>query len=218
MKQCRSVCLTIGLLGAAMPGLSQQTATRPVLSAPPQAAAPAPAADPPIAAMPETPPEISSTYMIGPADVLQITVWKEQNFSGSVTVRPDGMISLPLVGDVAAAGMTPMRLGSNLATRLKKYINDPLVTVTVAGVNSKRIFLLGEVQHIGPLSLVQGMTPLQAISAAGGLTPYANKKHIYILRGEEGKQQKIPYNYNKALKDGNQQGVSLFPGDTIVVR
>ena len=146
-----------------------------------------------------------------------VTVWKEPNLSGNLPVRPDGMVSLPLIGDITASGKTPMALSDEITTRLKKFINDPLVTVSVLAVNSKHIFLLGEVGHVGQFPLTPGMTMLQAIAGAGGLTPYANAKHIYILRTENGKQKKIPFNYRKAVKDGNQQGVELVAGDTIVV-
>ncbi|MEO8735921.1 MAG: polysaccharide biosynthesis/export family protein [Edaphobacter sp.] len=156
-------------------------------------------------------------YIIGAEDTLQITVWKEPTLSGTVPVRPDGMISLVLLGDLRAAGMTPMQLSADVTQRLKKYIQDPSVSVVVLSVNSQRIFLIGEVGHVGAIALTAGMTPLQAIAAAGGLTPFANSKHIYILRREGGKQQKIPFSYKQALKGTSNQDVSLQPGDTIVV-
>jgi polysaccharide biosynthesis/export protein len=159
---------------------------------------------------------ISANYVIGPDDSLQVTVWKEPSLSGTFPVRPDGMISLVLLGDLMAAGRTPMQLGEDISLRLKKYIQEPNVTVLVAAVNSHRIFLVGEVQKVGPLPLSAGMTPLQAIAAAGGLTAFANSKHIYILRGAQGKQIKIPFNYKSALK-GDIQGITLQSGDTIVV-
>ncbi len=155
-------------------------------------------------------------YVIGAEDSLQITVWKEPTLSGTIPVRPDGMISLVLVGDLKAAGMTPMALSADIGQRLKKYIQDPVVTVVVLGVNSQRVFTVGEVNKVGPVMMTPGMTPLQAIVTAGGLTQFANSKHIYILRTVAGKQQKIPFNYKQALK-GDNQGVSLIPGDTIVV-
>lgn len=202
--------------GLGVPGLAMQTATRPVVSAPPAAAAPAAQS----ATAPQTgtsPAQVSADYVIGPNDSLDIEVWKEPQVSGKLPVRPDGMISLPLVGDMPAAGFTPMQLGQEVGTRLKKFINEPAVTVTVLAVNSKQIYLLGEVAKVGPLPMTPGMTPLQAIATAGGLTPYANAKHIYILRTVAGKQQKVPFDYKKALKDGNMQGVTLISGDTIVV-
>jgi len=158
-----------------------------------------------------------SNYVIGAEDSLQVTVWKEPTLSGVVPVRPDGMISLVLVGDVPAAGLTPMQLGTDIANRLKKYIQDPSVSVVVTGVNSQRIFVIGEVGKVGPLMLSPGMTPLQAISAAGGLGTFANSKRIYILRGAQGKQTKIPFNYKQALKGDSKQLITLLPGDTIVV-
>jgi polysaccharide export outer membrane protein len=126
------------------------------------------------------------------------------------------MISLNLVGDVRAAGLTPMALSADITQRLKKYIQDPVVTVVVLGVNSQRIFTVGEVNRVGPLMMTPGMTTLQAIVSAGGLTQFANSKRIYILRTVAGKQEKIPFNYKQALK-GENQGVPLLPGDTIVV-
>lgn len=158
----------------------------------------------------------NAKYIIGTEDTLQITVWKEPSLSGSIPVRPDGMISLVLVGDLQAAGKTPMQLADDITVRLKKYIQDPNVSVLVMGVNSQKIFLVGEVGHVGPIMLTGGMTPLQAIAAGGGLSPYANSKKIYILRTEGGKQEKIPFNYKQALK-GESLGPTLKPGDTIVV-
>jgi polysaccharide biosynthesis/export protein len=159
----------------------------------------------------------NSTYIIGADDGLQVTVWKEPSLSGTFPVRPDGMISLVLVGDVPAAGLTPMQLGINVTDRLKKFIQDPSVSVVVTAVNSQRVFMIGEIGRVGPLSLTPGMTPLQAISAAGGLSTFANAKHIYILRGPQGKQIKIPFNYKLALKGDSKQLIALEPGDTIVV-
>jgi polysaccharide export outer membrane protein len=158
----------------------------------------------------------ASRYIIGPEDSLQVTVWKEPTLSGNFPVRPDGMISLVLVGDLPAAGQTPMALSNDISQRLKKYIQDPVVTVAVLGVNSQRIFMVGEVGKVGPIMLTPGMTPLQAIVSAGGLSQFANSKRIYILRMVAGKQQKIPFNYKQALK-GENSGITLLPGDTIVV-
>jgi len=158
-----------------------------------------------------------TTYIIGAEDVLQVTVWKEPTLTGSIPVRPDGKISMVLVGDIVAAGKTPMRLGDEIADQLKKYIQDPHVYVVVASANSQRIYLVGEVGHAGPVPLAAGMSPLQAIAAAGGLGPFANPKKIYILRGEQGRQQRIPFNYKAAMKGDGTQNIVLQPGDTIVV-
>ncbi len=159
----------------------------------------------------------NTRYIIGADDNLQITVWREPSLSGVLPVRPDGMISLVLIGDMKAAGKTPTQLSGDIRQQLKKYIQDPSVTVAVTAVNSQRIFMVGEVGHVGPVSMSPGMTPLQAISAAGGPSPYANLKRIYILRGLGAKQQKIPFNYKQALKGDNRQDITLQPGDTIVV-
>ncbi len=158
----------------------------------------------------------AARYIIGPEDSLQVTVWKEPTLSGNFPVRPDGMISLVLVGDLPAAGLTPMALSNDITQRLRKYIQDPVVTVAVLGVNSQRIFMVGEVGKVGPVMLTPGMTPLQAIVSAGGLSQFANSKRIYILRTVSGKQQKIPFNYKQALKGENSR-MTLLPGDTIVV-
>lgn len=164
-----------------------------------------------------SPDAASPDYVIGPSDSLQVSVFKEPTMSGTLPVRPDGMISLALVGDLQAAGLTPMKLSDSIKERLRKFINDPSVTVTVLSVNSKHIFLLGEVGKPGELPLTPGLNPLTAIASVGGLTQYANAKHIYILRTTGAKTQKIPFDYKKAIKDGNLQGVTLVAGDTIVV-
>jgi polysaccharide export outer membrane protein len=158
-------------------------------------------------------------YTIGPEDVISVSVWKEPDVSNSaVPVRPDGMVSLPLLGDVQAAGKTPSQLSADITTRLKKYIEEPRVTVVVTGMNSRRIFILGEVNHPGPTGMSANMTVLQAISAAGGPTAYANTKKITVLRAEQGKQTKFLFNYKEVIKGNNQdQNIQLKPGDTIVV-
>jgi len=189
-----------------------QTLARPVITpaTPPQAKA-TPQVDP---AVPDTD---ASRYIIGADDSLQVTVWQEPSLSGTFPVRPDGMISLVLIGDIPAAGVTPMHLAHDITVKLTKFIQDPVVSVVVAAVKSQRIYLVGEIQHAGPIELSPGMTPLQAIAEAGGLTPYTSGKHIYILRGPQGKQTKIPFNYRLALKGDNRQDVALLAGDTIVV-
>ena len=178
----------------------------------------APAASPTSPKPPASLPTVdNSKYIIGSDDTLQITVWREPTLTGALPVRPDGMISLVLIGDIKASGRTPMQLGDDITQRLKKYIQDPSVTVAVTGVNSQRVYVVGEVGRVGPLPLTPDMTVLQAISTAGGPTPYANVKHIYILRGSGTKKQQIPFNYKKALKGDNQPGATLQPGDTIVI-
>ncbi len=160
----------------------------------------------------------NNRYIIGSEDSLQITVWREPTLSGTFPVRPDGMISMVLVGDLPASGLTPTQLSADISQRLRKFFQDPpSVTVQVMAVNSQRVYLMGEVGHVGPIALSAGMTPLQAIATAGGLSNFANSKHIYILRGTGAAQQKIPFNYKQALKGTNQQQIVLRSGDTIVV-
>jgi len=160
---------------------------------------------------------VPSSYVIGPSDVLTVTVWKEPTLSGSILVRPDGMITVPLVGDVQASGLTPLQLADQIADKLKKFIQDPNVSVVVSEVHSKVIYLLGEVGKKGPVEMTSGMTLLDAIAAAGGLTDYANAKKMYILRDESGKHEKILLHYKEALKGNSEFNLILEPGDTIVV-
>ena len=155
-------------------------------------------------------------YHIGPQDVVQIDVWKELEISRTIPVRPDGKISLPLLNDVQAAGLTAMQLAGNIREGLTKYLNNPQVTVTVTQINSRRVFVTGEVVRSGALPLLPSMTVLQALSSAGGFTQFAKEKGIYILRNEDGKQVKHPYNYKDVLK-GKKEDILLQPGDVIVV-
>jgi len=156
-------------------------------------------------------------YVIGADDTLHVTVWKEPEMSATLPVRPDGKISLPLLDDVQAAGMTPMQLSASIKEKLKKYIADPHVTVVVTAMNSQRIFVAGEVNHPGAMALLPHMTMLQALSSAG-FTQFANVKGIYLLRTENGQQTKTPFNYKDVVKGNHpEQNIVLKPGDTIVV-
>ena len=159
----------------------------------------------------------NSAYVIGAEDTLHVSVWKEPDLTATLPVRPDGKISMPLLNDVQAAGLTPMQLADSVTEKLKKYISDPRVTVVVTAMNSQRVFLMGEVTHTGPTPLLPGMTVLQALSAAG-FTQFASTKKIYVLRVENGKQTKLPFNYNHVIKGEDvAQNILLRPGDTIVV-
>jgi polysaccharide biosynthesis/export protein len=160
---------------------------------------------------------VAPDYMIGADDTLHISVWKEPDLTETLPVRPDGKISMPLLNDITAAGLTPLQLRDTITERLKKYIADPRVTVVVTGMNSRRIFVTGEVTHTGPLTLLPHMTMLQALAQAG-FTQFANPKAIYLLRNENGKQQKLPFNYKEVVKGNHpEQNIELRPGDTIVV-
>lgn len=155
-------------------------------------------------------------YVIGPEDTVRVAVWKEPDLTATLPVRPDGMISLPLLNDVQAAGLTPMQLAASITTRLKKYLADPRVTVVVTAINAPRVYVTGEVAHTGPISLTPGMTVLQALASAG-FTQFANTKKIYVLRTENGKPQKFPVDYKKLLRGDASDNIPLKRGDTIVV-
>lgn len=157
-------------------------------------------------------------YVIGAQDVLDISVWKEPELTRPVPVRPDGKISMPLLNDVQAAGKTPLQLAADITAGLKKFVTDPQVTVIVTTINSQRVYILGEVNRAGAYPLLPEMTVLQALSSAGGFTQYANLKKIYVLRIEEGKQVKHPFNYKDVLAGkAADQNIFVRAGDTIVV-
>ena len=156
------------------------------------------------------------TYVIGPDDTLYISVWKEPDLTETLPVRADGKISMPLLNDVQAAGLTPMQLGAALTDRLKKYVSDPRVTIVVTQMNSQRVYVTGEVLHPGAMNLTPSMTVLQALSSAG-FTQFANTKGIYVLRNQHGSETKLAVNYKKLIKGEGGQNIALKPGDTIVV-
>ena len=162
--------------------------------------------------------ETDPAYKIGPQDMLRIDVWKEPDVSRVVPVRPDGKITLPLLNDVQAAGLTPVQLAAKIADGLKKYITSPQVTVGVTEINSRRIFVTGEVTRAGAFPLLPNMTVLQALSSSGGFTQFARLKNIYILRMEDGKQVKHAFNYKDAVSGKHpEQNIILEGGDVIVV-
>jgi polysaccharide export outer membrane protein len=160
----------------------------------------------------------SDQYVIGPEDVLYIHVWKEEALTRSVPVRMDGNISLPLVHEVRAAGLTPFRLKENLTQRFKIYIENPIVSVTVMESNSYKVFISGEVKTPGVYRIRSETSLLQIIPMAGGFTEWANAKKILILRKEEGKEKRITVNYKKIVDgEDTKSNVILKPGDTIIV-
>jgi polysaccharide biosynthesis/export protein len=157
-------------------------------------------------------------YIIGAQDVLDISVWKEPEITRTVPVRPDGKISLPLLNDVQAAGLTPAQLTAEITTSLRKFVTDPEVTVIVEQINSQRVYILGEVTRPGAYPLLPGMTVLQALSSSGGFTQFANEKKIYVLRRVNGNQEKYFFNYKDVLNGKRaDQNIALKAGDTIVV-
>ena len=206
MKRARQLAC-VALLSLTATGMWAQSDT----DQSPAKPAKAPAAEAPAAA------DSPSDYVIGADDTLHISVWKEPDLTATLPVRPDGKISLPLLNDVPAAGLTPMQLAASITEKLKKYISDPRVTVVVTAMNSRRVFVTGEVAHPGAMALLPNMTVLQALASAG-FTQFANVKAIYLLRTENGRPGKIPFNYKEVVKGHNpEQNIMLKPGDTIVV-
>jgi polysaccharide biosynthesis/export protein len=157
-------------------------------------------------------------YILGCGDTLRVTVWRHEEASADAVIMPDGKISLPLVGDMAAAGLTVDELKDELNRKYSEYITEPHVTITVKETNSLKIYVLGEVKNSGEYKLNSYTDVLQAISMAGGFTMYANKSTIHIIRKEGDKKIKIKFNYNEVVAGKNlSQNIPLKPGDVIVV-
>jgi polysaccharide biosynthesis/export protein len=181
-----------------------------------------PAAVPPVAVAPIAVPPgaapVPPDYVIGPEDVLSIVYWREKDMSADVAVRPDGKISLPLLNDVTAAGLSPTQLRDRLTEASKQFFEDPSITVVVRQMNSRKVFITGEVNKPGPYPLIGQTTVLQLISIAGGLREYANGKKILIVRNENGRPVSYPFNYKDVVSGKNlQQNIELKLGDTVVV-
>jgi polysaccharide export outer membrane protein len=157
-------------------------------------------------------------YVIGPGDVLQVFVWKEPDLTRDITVRVDGKITVPLLGDLEASGRTPQQLGTDLSKALGKFLASPQVSVGVAQANSSRFFVMGQVNTPGAYPLTGRVTVLQGLALAGGLREFAKADSIVIVRSSQGVQSFLPINYKK-LEDGRDisQNVPLRPGDTILV-
>lgn len=201
MKRTHSLFLMILLAVGFVPAIAQ---SNPPAAADKSEAAPLPQVN-------------NSTYIIGGDDMLAVHVWKEPDLTTTLPVRADGMISLPLINDIKAAGLTPMQLAADITEKLKKYLSDPHVTVTVTQMNSQRIYAMGEVLHAGSINLLPNMTVLQALATCG-FSQFANTKGIYVLRNDNGVQKKIPVPYKKLIKgQAMDQNLVLKPGDTIVV-
>jgi polysaccharide export outer membrane protein len=161
---------------------------------------------------------VEAGFTIGPEDVLGILVWKDQEMSGDVTVRPDGMITLPLIRDVKAAGLTPNQLADRLQEAVREFVTDASVTVVVRQMNSRKVFITGEVARPGAYPLVSSMTVMQLIAVAGGLNEFAEAKSISVMRVEAGKTRTFPFDYkNVASGRKPEQNIVLKPGDTVVV-
>jgi polysaccharide export outer membrane protein len=159
------------------------------------------------------------SYIIGNSDVLAITVWKEPEISRSIPVRPDGKISLPLVGELQATGRTPLQLEQEISGKLKSYITNPDVTVIVQQINSEKFNVLGRVAKPGSYPLTASTTVLDALATAGGFMDFAKQKGVYILRRSPGgSQTRLNFNYKDVIKGKHlEQNVRLEPGDTVIV-
>ena len=158
------------------------------------------------------------SFVIGNDDVLAINVWKEPDISRSIPVRSDGKISLPLVGEVQAAGLTPLKLEKDIATKLKNFISEPEVTVMVQQVNSQKFNILGQVVRPGSYVIANSPTVLDALALAGGFRDFAKQKSIYVLRQGGSGESRIPFNYKDVSQGKNMsQNIKLQPGDTIIV-
>ena len=160
------------------------------------------------------------TYIIGKEDVLQVDLYGEEELSGvSLPVRPDGMISLPLIGDIRAAGLTPEQLSKALTIRYADHVRAPVVTVMVTQVNSFKVYIMGDIANAGEITLGRETRLLQILALAGGFAEFANTKHILIIReSDDGGQQRIEVNYEKIISGENMEmNLKLNPGDTIVV-
>jgi polysaccharide biosynthesis/export protein len=181
---------------------------------PPDTANRTAAGPPPVPA----PTPVPADYVIGPDDVLTIVFWREKDLSGDVSVRPDGHISLPLMNDIEAAGLTPEQLRLRITEAADKYIEAPTVTVVVKQINSRKVFITGQVNKPGPYPMTGPTTVLQLIAMAGGVLEYADQKNIQILRTENGRPVSLRFNYDEVKRGKKlQQNIALKPGDSVIV-
>ena len=208
---CRRSLLAVACLLVAASAVQAQA--QPQGAARPAGAAPA-ATPPPTVAGVATPPG----YLIGPDDSLAVVFWREKDLSADVVVRPDGMISLPLLNDVRAEGLTPEQLRVALTSAASKFVEESTVTVVVKAINSRKVFITGQVGKPGPYSLGGPMTVLQLIAMSGGVAEYAKKNKVVVVRKEAGKDVTYPFNYEEVIEGKKlQQNIELKPGDTVIV-
>ena len=191
-----------GLMLHAVPALAQRTV--------------APQSSPvPAVAQPPVPP---GDYVIGPLDVLEVLFWRDKELSAEVVVRPDGRITLPLLADVEAGGLTPEQLSATLTQRARRFVEDPSAVVRVKEINSRKVFIMGEVAKPGTYPLGGPTSILQLIATAGGLTEFANRGGIVLLRTIGGRQFRYPFDYKDVIRGRNsKQNLELKTGDTVIV-
>ncbi len=216
MKRISQIAILLLIPAMAMPVPAQKKNSKDQKQPNTTAAAPAPAQ---AQSSPGMPVANDSSYVIGPSDDLTVNVWQQADLSASVPVRPDGMISLPLINDIQATGRTPMQLMNAIVEKLGTLgVKSPLVTVTVTSIKSKFIYVLGQVGRAGTLPMTPGMTVLQAIATSGGLTLFAKQTKIEIRRTQNGQLVRIPFNYKEVIKGVHpEQDILLQPNDTIYV-
>jgi polysaccharide biosynthesis/export protein len=158
-------------------------------------------------------------YVIGVEDILTVVFWRDKELSAEVVVRPDGKISLPMLNDIPAAGMTPEQLADAIEKVATKFVRDPGTTVMVKAIHSRKVYVIGEVVRPGTFLLASDLNVLQLIAQAGGFLEHANKSDITIVRNESGKERRYKFNYNDVVRGKNvAQNIRLLPGDTILVR
>lgn len=205
--------ISLGLLVAFAPAVVAQTQVPAPRNATP---AGAPAVKP---AAPAAKAPLPTDYVIGVEDVLAVVFWREKDMSADVVVRPDGMISLPLLNDVPAVGLTPEGLAAAIEKAATKFVKDPGTTVIVKEIRSRKVYIIGEVVRPGPILLTADLNVLKALSEAGGFIEGAKKGDVVIVRTEGGTERRFKFNYNDVIKGENlQQNIKLLPGDTIIVR
>jgi polysaccharide export outer membrane protein len=198
-----SVALLTGLMLVGSAGAQQASVKAPAKTAP---------------AVPAVGVPVASDYIIGAEDLLQVSIWKNEAMSRVLPVRPDGKISLPLLHDIHAAGLTPLQLRDKIAAALSEFMPSPEVSVTVMQVNSYRVSVLGEVQKPGVLQLKAPTTVMEALALAGGFKDFASPSKIVIFRKDStGQTQRLRFNYNRAVGNGGEDNVSLKSGDVVVV-
>jgi polysaccharide export outer membrane protein len=171
------------------------------------------------ASKPVASPTLPKDYVIGVEDILNVVFWREKDMSAEVRVRPDGKISLPVLNDVPAAGLTPEQLAAAVQTAATKFVRDAGATVIVKEIRSRKVYVIGEVVKPGTFQLGSELNVLQIIAEAGGFLDHANKGNVVVVRNENGQEHRYTFNYNDVVRGKNvQQNIRLVPGDTILIR
>ena len=205
----------IALLAGSASGLAQPPAPKPTTPPAAPAASATNGAPPPATPAGVTPP---TDYVIGPDDQLSVVFWRDKDMSADVVVRPDGKITLPLLNELQASGLTPEQLRLKVTEEAKRYVEEPTATIVVRQINSRKVFIMGQVGKPGPYPLSGPTTVLQMLATAGGIAEYAKSEEIVIMRTENGKPVSRKFNYKEVSKGKNMvQNIELRPGDTIIV-